>query len=407
MPSRLRLRTACIAAAAAFAIKAALATLTLGTNDILSWQSFLQKILSDGGLQLYREVPLFNHPPFMIHLLQLWGRAETRLHLPLAFSLRMTSALADLGTAWLMWKLASQKNLAVRPAALWIVLLSPVSILIAGFHGNTDPLMMFLVAAAVYAAETHRGPWLIGFCLGAAMNIKVVPVLLIPALFFWLDGLRNRVIFLAATGIVFLGGSMPYIAQEPGLVLMRVFAYGGLQGQWGWSLPARLLAQQAGLPVSFAALALGERICLLFAVMALALWMNRAATKPSPFLQCGFVMFVFLAAAPGWGVQYLDWLVLWTLVLGATRAAMFHIVSGVFLFVTYTVWSGGLPWYLADSTKFSSRPWEIILLGELAWAVIVLLAARFYDLIQQNRLPAHKKMTKKAEYLLVSFHQEC
>src|SRR5690349_5844820 len=116
MSGRSRAYSISLAIGAAFALKFALATLTLGTNDILSWQSFQAKIYADGGLQLYRDFPLFNHPPFMVHLLAFWGH----LHLPLEVSLRLTSALADVGTAWIMWKLATRECLPISPNALLI-----------------------------------------------------------------------------------------------------------------------------------------------------------------------------------------------------------------------------------------------------------------------------------------------
>lgn len=284
-----------------------------------------------------------------------------------------------------MWKLAALRGLSVRQGPILIAVMSPISILVAGFHGNTDPLMMFFTVAAVYAAECGGSPWLVGLLLGAAMNIKVVPVLLIPALLFWLDGLRKRAEFVTAVALTFFAGSMPYLVQDPKLILARVFGYGSLQGQWGWSLLPRILAQNLGLSEWFTILATRERVCLLLGILVLAVWMNRRGTKPRPFLQCGFVLFVFLAASPGWGVQYLDWLVVWTLALSVPAAAIFHLVGGVFLFFTYHFWAGGFPWYLADSTKFGRRPWQVILLGQVIWVVIVLLAPRFYDLIQRNR----------------------
>ena len=38
----------------------------------------------------------------------------------------------------------------------------------------------------------------------------------------------------------------------------------------------------------------------------------------------------------------------WTVGLDLFAVAFFQLASGIFLFLTYNYWSGGLPWYLAD-----------------------------------------------------------
>jgi hypothetical protein len=57
---------------------------------------------------------------------------------------------------------------------------------------------------------------------------------------------------------------------------------------------------------------------------------------------------LFLAASNGFGMQYLAWLVFWN-VLGLFSVVFFQLASGVFLLLAYNCWSGGFPWYLADS----------------------------------------------------------
>ena len=115
------------AAAIAFTAKLVLALTTYGTNDILTWEADLRQLESGGVLQLYRQgsMPVwhgtvygserFNHPPFIISMLRLWGWAATQSGLPLRFWLRLTSAIADVGSLVLVWKILSDKS---RPRLL-------------------------------------------------------------------------------------------------------------------------------------------------------------------------------------------------------------------------------------------------------------------------------------------------
>ena len=142
------------AAALAFVVKISLAWNTYGSNDVIFWECDLAKIQHEGGLALYRDgaqiywngawfrTEPFNQPPFMIHLLRAWAAVAEASGLPMRFWLRLTSVLADIGSLALVWGILIASKLHVRPLALGLVALSPVSIAVSGFHGNTDPVMV-------------------------------------------------------------------------------------------------------------------------------------------------------------------------------------------------------------------------------------------------------------------------
>src|SRR5436309_3049453 len=138
------------AAGVAFLFKITIALTTLGTNDVLTWQEFLRSSRELAGIDLYHRVTpfdgdrpfLFNHPPFMIHVLRLMGLLVTVTGLPFPFWIRMPAILADAGSLWLTWKILSLGSGAPRrPVSLALMAICPASILISGFHGNTDPVM--------------------------------------------------------------------------------------------------------------------------------------------------------------------------------------------------------------------------------------------------------------------------
>src|SRR3989442_783794 len=143
------------AAAVAFTIKLCLAWMTLGTNDVVTFELMLDKLNARGAVALYNEGTLstvngrvqgifqMNHPPFALTLLRLWGALRSFTGLPLGFWLRLSCAMADLLVLWLLY----QRGMGAGDDwwALLILALSPVAIMVSGFHGNTDPLMIALV----------------------------------------------------------------------------------------------------------------------------------------------------------------------------------------------------------------------------------------------------------------------
>jgi len=116
--------------------------------------------------------------------------------------------------------------------------------------------------------------------------------------------------------------------------------------------------------------------------------MNRAQTKPPLFLQCGLVAFLFMSLTPGFSVQYLAWLVPWVVALGAGATLVYYLTSGVFLFVVYTFWSHGFPWYFANAWSVDA-PWPgwMLYLELLCWVSVVWITAVYVNAVYRRSLP--------------------
>lgn len=342
--------TIALAAVVAFAAKLALALKTYGTNDVYSYQQFA--VWSHYlGVALYRLDPLFNHPPSMIHILggMNWLAAATPL--PFPFWLRIPSILADAANLWLVWKLLGRR--VEQPSIHWalvLLALSPTLILVSGFHGNTDSVVIFFVLLAVALIEKDASAWTSGAALGLAHCVKVFPLIAAPAMLLYLRGWKQRVRFCSGAAAVILLAWSPYLYQDPQIALRQVFGYRSAYGVWGLSyiLDQLTSALPALASLNFAFQHLGAY----FGVGLVCLtswWMSRARPRPRLFSQVGFVFLLFLSISSGFGVQYLAWLAPWVVEQGWLAAAMFYSASGVFLFLVYNLWAEGLPWYLADS----------------------------------------------------------
>ena len=368
-----RWKVAIVAAAAlAFLCKVSLALTTYGTNDVYAWERFARwsAIFGSG---LYSNDAAFNHPPSMIHVLAaiMWLTRKTGIFFP--FWLRLPAIIADTAGLWVVWKIFSQR--LDEPAVRWSLLLlagSPVLILVSGFHGNTDPVVMFFVLLSVWATEDDKADWISGAALGAAMCVKVLPLIVLPVLFFYRPGWRRRIVFLGTAGAVMVVCWSPYLFRDPVSIVHQVFGYQSLYGHWGLTWIASHLTffrdawhdafQNYGAFVVLAMIAI------------MAFIVNRRPWRPTLYAQTGMALFFFLTFSNGFGVQYLAWLTPWTVGVGMIAVTFFTLASGAFLLAVYNYWSGGFPWYLADSNYVGDFSGHIDYLLMLCWVSVSVLA---------------------------------
>jgi Flp pilus assembly protein TadD len=303
-----------------------------------------------------------------------WLADTTGIFFP--FWLRLPGILADAGSLWLVWRLLGSR--VAEPSIRWAALMlaaSPVTVLVSGFHGNTDGVMIFFVLLSAYLTETGRSGWAAGAAFGLAMSFKVVPVIAAPVMLLSQPDRWRRVTFLGALLLVLGLGWSPFLFEDPVYVLGKVFGYRSYSGHWGLSFftseLARLGTGWAFLNRTFSELG---AYLLLVVIAALSVWMNRSIPRPSLYVQLGMVFFTFLALSNAFGVQYLAWVVQWTAGLGALPAAVFHVTSGAFLFLVYNYWSEGFPWYLADSNRIGDWRGHLDYFQVLCWLSVVFLA---------------------------------
>jgi Gpi18-like mannosyltransferase len=207
------------------AAKLAVALNTIGTNDVTTWRRFADSIDTYGALWLYQRDILFNHPPFLAHALPVlnWLARHTALGFP--FWMRLPAILADFGSLWLLAAIVRP-----TPRLLLLFALCPISLFVAGFHGNTDPILIFLILLAIFFLE--RCNWLIAaaVALGLAGSIKIVAIVAAPALLFYVESNRRRVVFVTVAFATFLLLAAPYLFQAPGVIIRNVFGYHSLEG---------------------------------------------------------------------------------------------------------------------------------------------------------------------------------
>ena len=230
-----------MAAGTALLAKFLLAINTYGTNDVFDWEAFATWA-RPLGIGMLRGLWQFNHPPSILHFNRFFWWLSGASGIPWPFWFRLPSIVADTCSLWLVWTILGPRRR--QPSTAWALLLlaaSPVLVMTTGFHGNTDGLMVFFLLLSVLMTERGRSI-AAGGAFALAVSVKVMPLITLPALLLSQRGIRQRLSFLASASLVGIAAWSPYLFQEPGSILRRVFGYRSLYGQWGLSFLASMLA---------------------------------------------------------------------------------------------------------------------------------------------------------------------
>lgn len=361
-------------------LKLVIAFNTFGSTDAVVFYTFA-KALSKEGLEFtYQHSILFNHPPLTAHYLQLIFYLDHQAFfrasgLTFPVLLRLPGILADFVVLLVLLEI-SKKHAEIRiPTwALALFALSPVSLMVSGFHGNTDPVMvMFLVLAASMCLKNK--PALSGLFLALSCQIKIVPLLFVPIFFFFWYHRRAIVSFLLPLAFASLALWWEPLLKFPALFAKNVLSYSGFWGIWGITYWLRLTGLPEFKVVNFFHLPLLERVVItilklvIITAVLLIAWRRRKLSGERFFDSLAYAWIIFFVFAPSVSAQYLIWLAPFVLVLSPVFYGWLAASSSLFLFFFYNVTAGGFPWYFAMSTdKLNSvwTPWSL-----WPWAVLV------------------------------------
>ncbi len=375
-------------------LRLGLAFISFGSNDALIWEHIAARVQQSGLIQAYRTETFLNHPPIPV----LWARLSLALGgeplegaaagtVPIAkswprpwfsFVLKLPVIAADalavalVAWVWLAWGDESQARFAALAMAL-----NPVAIIISGYHCNTDSVYAALSLLSAYLVSHGRRFFLGGLALGAAINVKLIPLLLIPALLSlcsnWREA-RRLVYGLAIAALPFL----PLLAA-PEALYRNMVAYVPAVGRWGvgYFLLDFLNTPRfsdIGYQLMHDYLKVGRlAIIVVVGVVTIASWRTK---RWNAYELCLIVYSIFLGLAPGFGMQYLVVALPLLLAVNIPRAWTYGICGGLFLLLMY--WSSLASDQLPLLTLFSPAP-ELPpaggLFGFLAWWVLITTAA--------------------------------
>ena len=374
-------QTVLVAAGLALIAKLLIAWNTFGTSDVVTFYLFGAS-LTDHGLEwTYQNTILFNHPPLTAYYL----RAIYFLHhvpfleasgLTFPFLLRLPGIMADFVVILVLLRIReNDPRLRLPPWALVIFALSPLSIMVSGYHGNTDSVMAMLLLVSAYFC-TRGQPMLSGLFFALSAQVKIIPLLFFPILFFfWMQRrvlLRFVVPFAVASAVLWIEPLLKF----PLIFAKNVIFYGSTWGIWGLSYLLRLSGRPEFSRVSFFDLGPWQTLvissCKLFIIVAVVTlaWRRRKIENRGIWDSMAYGWIIFFVFAPGIGTQYLVWLAPFILLLSPTFYGWLLGSSSIFAFVFYNAISNGLPWYRGVSTHALNKiwtPWSL-----LPWGVLII-----------------------------------
>jgi hypothetical protein len=367
-----------LAAVVFFALKLKIATSTYGTGDVAIWLGFADGVARHGPVGVYGidfealNGTLYNHPPLVGYYLSLINWL-VQLGIPLKVTLRAVSSAADIGSALLVLEILRTRVALRRATASGLaVAASPVLLLVSGYHGNTDPLLVMLVLLGSFLIVDKQRAFTGGAVLALAVGVKLVPIVLLPTLAVYVLRHRRDLAARAALGfgIAFAVTWGPALLTHFAQVRRNVLGYSGISSRpWGlvhfaldlhWTAVSNFLVGPGEILVAVA--------CAL--VPAALVWRRTSVTIEATAL--GLIAFLLLS--PAFGVQYLAWAVAAAYLLDFWTATLYNALAGLALFVIYDHWNGGLPW-TQEAVGRVLTPGQLALLA-VVWAALALVLVR-------------------------------
>lgn len=257
-----------------------------------------------------------------------------------------------------------------------IFALSLDAILVSGYHGNMDPLVGAFVLAACVAGERRRYFWA-GVLMGVAVNVKLIPLLLLPLL---VARATPRALARFAAGAAL--GAIPFLPVlwfAGNAFVKNAVAYRSNFDNWGMPLLIRTswyVARQLGLEALAEVMARGKDAYVVMgpyviagAVLAVAA-VSRWGRRWSIYERAALGLSLFLVFTPGFSVQYTAIVGPVLLATSLTWGLWWAVLSGLFVGSVYaSFWTGGWPLHSQFTTRF---PIPAAAVGVAAWCLLVL-----------------------------------
>ena len=335
-------------------VRLAVAAVSYGTSDVQAWDQLARAFLA--GENFYA-TQLHNWPVLWIYFAVAAELVHDATQISFPFLVKLGPVVADASIAWMLARREVRLGLAYA--------LNPVSILITGYHGQFDALMLAPTVLGWSIWESRRkrlGEASTGrlvataLALGVGIWFKPVPLVLLPVFLLRIRSNAERVLFVVLAIAPATIGTLPYFLRWPQDVAANFLGYSSWFGQWGypvvwmieeyvrhgiipWWLPDPDHVSLA-LRVLFAA----GRWVLLAALGFTWWWTYRRRATVLHSIVTTFA--AFYTATAGFGVQYLLWIIPFAVLARERWLWAFTVAATGLLIVAYSV---GLAYRVVES----------------------------------------------------------
>lgn len=338
-----------VATVAGFAARIVLSWISLGSNDWATWWGFSSLVAHHGPFKAYWMRQDLNHPPLPL----LWSGLALGIsiltHMSFPFVFRLAAIAADVGSSVVLYKGWARR----RPGdAFWGWLAAAAfawnldAIMDGAYHCNTDNICAFLTLLSAYYLADRRNFFAGGLALMGAINVKIVPVVLIPAMLSLCRTRPDAKQFLKGLAI----GAVPFLVVlcvVPIAFTRNVFLYNSMAGEWG--LMVFVMYSQYIPLTSAKAMTLTAWIHQygkypLLAIAAGLGWVGWRWRRWDAYEMGALGWCVFLIFTPGWGLQYTVYVAPLLMAAHLGRGALYGLTAGLYLLTAYAgMWRGELP----------------------------------------------------------------
>jgi hypothetical protein len=372
-PDWARVRTNVLLAVgvAGLAARFVLAALSIGCDDINLWLGHGEGVATHGLIHTYRHRQLFNHPPLMGY----WSgfayqHFQANLH-AFSWAIKAPGLLVELVAAVLVYRIAAKRGPVAGALTFAAYAWSPALLLVAGYHGSTDCAYAGLCLLSVYLLEETNRPFWAGAALALALNVKLMPLFLIPPLLAACRTSKRAARFAAglALGVV---PFIPILLKAPRSVYRNMIQYNSVPDDWGLSAffnYARASGKFASIVAPIAAKYVPNgRYVIAAAVLAVAV---TAVIRPrwSGHELGALAWSCFLVCTPGFGVQYSVCVLPLLFVVDVRRAAIYSLFAAVLIAGVY--FARGIPGIPIRVYTTSPYPPLAVLFGIMAWLTLI------------------------------------
>jgi hypothetical protein len=304
---------------------------------------------------------LFNHPPLAgLAMAGLLGVSDA-LSLPFPTALKLATALADMFTCLMVAKtvgsLARSQSLGWWAGSFYSVGLCQV--LISGVHANTDSFYVLFLLVSLYCIDVRKAPRCGGLFFALALNVKLIPILLLPALLVVMHQAKQVRQF---TSGLFLG-VVPIIvaALLYGQPFMKnVLGYTPVPS-FLWGLQTLRIFSTDQTQAAFTLSSLSKYAALITSLVGAAIMTQLPKAKAAQALALTSCLFATLS--PVFAIQYLALPVALLAVASPRMAILLSSISGLSVLAIYVGPGHTRLWSLATSIS------NCLLL--LAWEVVI------------------------------------
>ena len=173
---------------AGLVLRLALASIHGFAIDTGTFQSWAGSLSHDGPWNFYQPGQFHDYAPGYMYVLLAIGEMDKLLHFTnhqWGYVLKLPSIVADLGSAYLLYRMLAKEKPAVQLAATAIYLFFPCALLVGAVWGQVDSILAFFLLLTVYFIGREK-PVAGAVAYTVGFMIKPQAIAALPFLAFWI-----------------------------------------------------------------------------------------------------------------------------------------------------------------------------------------------------------------------------